>query len=28
VILNRWEPAPGDPYAYRTLRSRIFQGVS
>jgi polysaccharide biosynthesis transport protein len=28
VILNRWDPAPGDPYDYRSFRSRIQQGVS
>ena len=28
VILNRWDPAPGDPYAYRELRSSLRQGVS
>jgi polysaccharide biosynthesis transport protein len=27
VILNRWDPAPGDPYAYRGLRSLIRQGI-
>jgi receptor protein-tyrosine kinase len=28
VILNRWDPAPGDPYSYRNFRSAIRQGVS
>jgi succinoglycan biosynthesis transport protein ExoP len=28
VILNRWDPAPGDPYAYRALRPLGRQGVS
>ena len=28
IILNRWDPGPGDPYAYRTLRSTLRQGVS
>ena len=28
IILNRWDPAPGDPYAYRTFRSNLRQGVA
>jgi polysaccharide biosynthesis transport protein len=28
VILNRWDPTPGDPYAYRSFRSLIRQSVS
>jgi polysaccharide biosynthesis transport protein len=28
VILNRWDPAPGDPYAYRGVRSVIRQDIS
>jgi receptor protein-tyrosine kinase len=28
VILNRWDPAPGDPYAYRTVRPLGRQDVA
>jgi receptor protein-tyrosine kinase len=28
VILNRWDPAPGDPYAYRALRPADRQGIA
>jgi receptor protein-tyrosine kinase len=28
VILNRWDPAPGDPYAYRALRSSLRQDAA
>jgi receptor protein-tyrosine kinase len=28
VILNRWDPAPGDQYSYRASRSSIQQGVA
>lgn len=28
VILNRWDPAPGDPYSCRASRSPIGQGVA
>jgi receptor protein-tyrosine kinase len=28
IILNRWDPAPGDPYAYRTFRSDLRQGIA
>src|SRR5262249_36126293 len=28
VILNRWSPAPGDPYSYRAFHSFQRQGAS
>ncbi len=28
IVLNRWDPAPGDPYTYRSLRSLIRQDAS
>jgi len=28
IILNRWDPATGDPYSYRSMRDMDRQGVS
>jgi receptor protein-tyrosine kinase len=28
VILNRWDPRPGDPYSYQSAQPPIRQGIS